>query len=270
MSLEPKAVPDRIPSKEPVANELGSLGVCLVDGDAEQQGRGRKVRRSAFIISVLLQGAALTLLLLFPLFGRTEHIVIKAFVPMPPYGHPSNPQRGNTRPANGRPAIGARTFTFHPPTPGSRAHRVDTDLPPGPSDDPLPGASSPGGPGCNWCVDIGERSKSPLPPPQQENTVRRRPQILKEPTIDPAMLIHRVEPVYPPLALQIHREGRVELRAIIATDGSIRSLQIISGDSLFLRSATEAVKQWRYKPTYLNGEPVEIDTYITVVYTLQH
>jgi protein TonB len=88
-------------------------------------------------------------------------------------------------------------------------------------------------------------------------------------TLDPAMLIHRVEPIYPPLARQIHREGRVELRAIIGTDGTIQSLQVISGDPMFLNSAIEAVQQWRYRPTILNGQPVEIDTYITVVYTMQ-
>jgi len=84
------------------------------------------------------------------------------------------------------------------------------------------------------------------------------------------MLIRRVEPVYPPLARQTHREGQVVLRAIISTDGSIQSLQVVSGDPLFLRSAQDAVTQWHYRPTILNGQPVEIDTYITVIYTLQH
>jgi len=84
------------------------------------------------------------------------------------------------------------------------------------------------------------------------------------------MLIHRVEPIYPFLPKQIHREGRVELRAIIGTDGTIQSLQVVSGDPMFLSSAIEAVQQWRYRPTILNGQPVEIDTYITVVYTMQH
>jgi protein TonB len=84
------------------------------------------------------------------------------------------------------------------------------------------------------------------------------------------MLIHRVEPIYPILAQQTHREGRVELRAIIDTDGAIQSLQIVRGDGIFVRSALEAVQQWHYKPTILNGQPVEIDTYITVVYTMQH
>jgi protein TonB len=88
--------------------------------------------------------------------------------------------------------------------------------------------------------------------------------------LDPAMLIHRVEPVYPPLARQTRRDGRVELRAIIGTDGTIQSLQIVVSDPLFDRSALEAVGQWRYKPTVLNGQPVEIDTYITVIYSTQH
>jgi protein TonB len=84
------------------------------------------------------------------------------------------------------------------------------------------------------------------------------------------MLVQRVEPVYPPLARQIHREGQVELHAVIATDGTIQSLQAVSGDPLFLQSALEAVRQWRYHPTILNGQAVEIDTYITVIYSLQH
>jgi protein TonB len=88
--------------------------------------------------------------------------------------------------------------------------------------------------------------------------------------IEQAMLLHRVEPQYPPLARQIHREGQVELHAVIATDGTIQSLQVVSGDPLFLKSATDAVSQWRYRPTILSGQPVEIETYITVIYTLQH
>jgi protein TonB len=87
--------------------------------------------------------------------------------------------------------------------------------------------------------------------------------------LDPAMLIHRVEPVYPALPKQLGRSGRVELRAIIATDGTIQSLQVAGGDPLFYQSAMEAVRQWRYSPTILNGQPVEIDTYISVIYTMQ-
>jgi protein TonB len=82
------------------------------------------------------------------------------------------------------------------------------------------------------------------------------------------MLIHRVEPVYPTLPRQLGRSGRVELRAVIATDGAIQSLQVVSGDPLFYQSAMDAVRQWRYRPTVLNGEPVEIDTFISVIYNI--
>ncbi|GAC1622029.1 MAG: hypothetical protein PVS2B2_01640 [Candidatus Acidiferrum sp.] len=83
------------------------------------------------------------------------------------------------------------------------------------------------------------------------------------------MLTRRVEPVYPSLARQIGRAGHVELHAIIATDGSVQSLEVIEGDPLFVRSALEAVSQWRYKPTLLNGQAVEVDTLITVIYSMQ-
>ena len=86
--------------------------------------------------------------------------------------------------------------------------------------------------------------------------------------IDPSRIIRRVEPIYPPLGFQLHRETRVELRAIISTDGTIQSLQVISGDPLFYPSALNAVRQWRYTPTLLNDQPVEVDTYITVIYSL--
>jgi len=86
--------------------------------------------------------------------------------------------------------------------------------------------------------------------------------------ISAAMLTHRVEPVYPTLAKQLGRAGRVELRAVIATDGTIQSLQVVSGDPLFYQSAMDAVRQWRYRATVLNGEAVEVDTFITVIYNI--
>jgi protein TonB len=87
--------------------------------------------------------------------------------------------------------------------------------------------------------------------------------------IDPAMLMHRVEPVFPPILKQLHRSGKVELHALIAADGTIQSLQVVSGDPLCVESALDAVRQWRYRPTLLNGQPVEVDTFITVIYTTQ-
>jgi protein TonB len=87
--------------------------------------------------------------------------------------------------------------------------------------------------------------------------------------IDPALLQHRVEPVFPALAQQTRRSGKVELHALIGADGSVQALSVVSGDPLFVNSALDAVRQWHYRPTYLNGNAVEVDTYITVIYTLR-
>jgi len=79
-----------------------------------------------------------------------------------------------------------------------------------------------------------------------------------------AQLVNRVEPVYPHVAAIAGIQGQVKLHAIIARDGSIQSLNAISGHPLLVRAALDAVGQWRYRPYYLNGEAVEVETFITV------
>jgi protein TonB len=84
------------------------------------------------------------------------------------------------------------------------------------------------------------------------------------------MLIHRVKPQYPVAAKLARIEGSVALQAIVGKDGSIQNLRVISGHPLLTSAALEAVKQWRYKPYYLNGEPVEVETQIVVNFLLTH
>ncbi|HXW61082.1 MAG TPA: energy transducer TonB [Candidatus Acidoferrales bacterium] len=83
-----------------------------------------------------------------------------------------------------------------------------------------------------------------------------------------AKLVHQVQPIYPQIAKTAHVSGTVLLHAIIAKDGSIQELQYVSGPPLLMRAAMDAVHEWRYQPTLLNGEPVEVDTTIQVVFTL--
>lgn len=82
--------------------------------------------------------------------------------------------------------------------------------------------------------------------------------------VSQGLLTKRVEPVYPSLAKQMHIQGAVELQANIGTDGTIKSVKVISGESVLARAAIDAVKQWKYKPYYLGDQPVEIQTQITV------
>jgi protein TonB len=82
------------------------------------------------------------------------------------------------------------------------------------------------------------------------------------------LLIHKVQPTYPPLARSARIQGQVVLQAVIGKDGTIQGLHAVSGHPMLTPAAIEAVKQWRYKPYFLNGEPVEVDTQITVNFTL--
>ncbi len=105
---------------------------------------------------------------------------------------------------------------------------------------------------------------SNLPPPPKETPKRIR----VGGQVQTAKLVNKVQPVYPPLAKQARISGTVRLQAIIAKDGSVVELQVLSGHPLLQQAALEAVRQWRYHPTLLNSEPVEVITTIDVIFTL--
>jgi protein TonB len=86
--------------------------------------------------------------------------------------------------------------------------------------------------------------------------------------VSAGLLVRKVQPNYPPLARQARIQGSVLLQAEISKDGSIENLRLISGHPMLAPAAIEAVKQWKYKPYFLNGEPVEVETQITVNFTL--
>ena len=102
----------------------------------------------------------------------------------------------------------------------------------------------------------------PPPAPKQTQRIKLGGQVVA------AKLVAQPNPVYPPLARQARIQGNVVLHAIIDKDGRVGELQVISGHPLLVQSALEAVKNWRYQPTQLNGDPVEVDTTITVSFVL--
>ena len=81
-------------------------------------------------------------------------------------------------------------------------------------------------------------------------------------------LIHKVLPVYPPLARSARIQGQVVLQAVISRQGAIKDLRVLSGHPMLAPAAIEAVKQWRYRPYVLNSEPVEVETQVTVNFSL--
>ena len=82
------------------------------------------------------------------------------------------------------------------------------------------------------------------------------------------LLIHKLEPTYPTLARAARVQGEVILSAVIDANGQITNLQLVSGHPMLVPTAIAAVKQWRYKPYLLNGQPVEVETTITVIFSL--
>ena len=83
-----------------------------------------------------------------------------------------------------------------------------------------------------------------------------------------ASIISQARPVYPPLARQARIQGNVVLHVIIDKDGNVEQIEVVSGHPLLVQAAVDAVRQWRYKQTLLNGTPVEVDTTITVTFTM--
>ena len=88
--------------------------------------------------------------------------------------------------------------------------------------------------------------------------------------VSQGLLIKKAQPQYPRNALSMHVEGAVQLMATVSATGNITAVKVLSGDGLLTKAAIDAVKQWKYKPYRLNGEPVEIQTQITVNFALPH
>jgi protein TonB len=140
----------------------------------------------------------------------------------------------------------------------------------GPDGQSLPFASNP--------VREGPFAGPPLPPPAPPPTPPAPPEPADEPAapvrrggdLMQSKLLHSVTPEYPRLAVITGTEGAVLIEAVITHEGTIdpARLRVISGHILLVEAAVEAVKQWRYRPTLLNGEPVEVLTTITVNFTL--
>jgi len=127
---------------------------------------------------------------------------------------------------------------------------------------------SPGGVLGGILGGIPSAAPPPPPPPKKEEKPVTPQRIRVGGNVQAANLINQVRPVYPPLAKQARISGTVELSAIIGKDGRVQDLKVVRGHPLLVQAALDAVKQWVYKPTLLNGEPVEVSTTIDVNFTL--
>ncbi len=245
----------------------GGLRRCLVEGDAAATARSRRRRCQALLVSLALQVSLLAGLVLVPLVATSERVFALRMTPLPlPLGSLRGKPHANTNSGGPRhtKATGQSSYDrlSRPPQfphPGPESQRS-----PGPGlDEPLtfgiPGGVDPQGAGADtrWIGPSG-----PVRPPADTQSLRTT-------RFFQAVLIQRVQPVYPPLAVQMRLEGTVQLRAIIGRDGAVTALEVLSGHSILAQAALEAVRQWHYRPTLLNGKPVEVETYITVIFQLR-
>lgn len=240
-------------------------------------------KRWTFAVSLTLQMAALSVLVLVPLIytERLSQVLIRGSItaPTPPPPPPPKPEFTQA------PQEMVRTI---------RARAVDPvaflrNLKPRPlvdivnqMFDPAPAAvAAP----CLNCVpgSIGVVSSGlytgdhalPLPPPPPPVAVKppkdeAPKQIRVGGDVLAAKILRRVVPVYPPLAKQARISGVVRLQGKISREGTIIDLQVLSGHPLLIPAALDAVKQWVYRPTLLNGDPVEVVAPIDVNFTLSH
>ncbi len=132
----------------------------------------------------------------------------------------------------------------------------------GPSGPYIPGSPGTGSPdGVPYALGPGTLPLMPAPPPAVVHQVRIS-------HMSEGDLVRKVLPVYPPLARSARIQGQVVLQAVISKEGIIENLRVVAGHPMLAPAAIDAVRQWRYRPYILNNEPVEVETQITVNFSL--
>jgi protein TonB len=209
---------------------------------------------------------------LLPRAAFSSILLAPALPPGPPPGPPPKeiPHAVAPRPQ------AERDTTFHAPGPHLNPvaniveEPMEASAPSTPTGPYVVGSPGPATPG---------HAFTPPAPPKPAAEVRPAPaaepkgappaRLIAGGKVQEGLLISRVVPVYPRLAIQNRLEGQVVFHAIISREGLIESLTVTSGHPAFVAAAREAVRQWRYRPTLLNGEPCEVETTITVSFTLK-
>jgi len=225
----------------------------------------RHRRGWATLTSFGLQAILVTCMMTLPLYYTQ---VIPLVVPtstllLVPHSDPAPVPQPTHQPPSGNPGGGS---TYHSATwivPNQIPTTIYTGPDPGPLNPPDIGPLGPSsGAGPYIPGAIGNGAPQVMPPKPEP------PRVIRISRMSEGSLVHRVEPVYPQLAKIAHIEGQVEIAALIGRDGTIQSLQVLSGHPYLAKAARDAVAQWRYKPYILNDAAVEVETRVTVNFVL--
>jgi periplasmic protein TonB len=224
----------------------------------------KSARSWTTLASFGMQALALSLLLFVPLLtiqGPPKLRWLDSSIFSPPAPAPAAPP-GPQHPLRGSEIHDGQVFS-PPRIPDTIAPIDDRGIESAPD---VSGISVPGGIGQGergvW-RSIGETAALLPPTPTPASTQPLRVSHWAE-----GNLIYRVKPTYPMLARQARIQGAVELRAVISKSGTIENLAVLRGHAMLVSAAVEAVKQWRYRPYLLNNDPIEVETDITVNFTL--
>lgn len=228
-----------------------------------EAGPGGK-KRLTMLLSLLLQIIVLAALIAAPLIytqvlPRAQLRSVLAAPTPPPPALPKPPM--TERPQ----ASVSHSFRFDPSDlTAPRPHALSTDLPAPPA---ISDGTHGGDPSSTAVGLIGSLIEPPDPP---TTPAIKKPaaKLVRIASMQVSQVIRQVQPVYPPMAKQVRVQGVVEFTAIIGKTGSIEHLQLVRGHPLLVKAAEDAILQWKYKPTLLNGEPVEVITDIFVNFTL--
>ena len=230
-------------------------------------------RASSVLVSFLVQRSLLVVLVILPMiyYETIGAAALGSSLVAPPPPPPPPPPPAAVQPVKVKivpKQFNANVLMAPKTIPKDIAMIREEELPMASATGGVPGGIPGGVPGG---VPGGLVSSIPGPPPPKVDPPKPKPPLVPirvGGNVQSAKLIRQPKPSYPPLARQARISGVVKFNAVIAKDGSIQNLTMISGHPLLVQAATEAVRQWVYQPTLLNGEPVEVITTIDVNFTL--
>jgi protein TonB len=234
------------------------------DSTFESTGRIRTRSRRWMIATFALNGSVLLALILLPLIypeALPRHFMSILLTVSPPPAAPTPPARQEpTRAFHGRPEMIGLQLTA--------PRQIPTGSPKDTGPESAPGGQltmDQGGPGIPG-GDVFHSASSPQvrPAPRPSGPAHISSGVAA------GLLIQKVVPQYPPLGKAVRLEGTVVLQAVISKSGTIENLRVVGGPPMLQQAAIDAVKQWRYRPYMLDGEPVEVETTINVIFSLSH
>jgi len=234
----------------------------IESGNKLKTKRGRTTTVS-FILEAIVVGVLVLIPLLFTEALPKAQLMMALVAPPPPPPPPPPPaevhvvKKVETDIINGQ----LRTPTKIP----KKVEMIKEEEAPPPQVSGIVGGVPGGVPGGQMGGVMGSiigASNAPIPKMQAPTRVRVSAGVTQ------GLVIRKVQPTYPAIAKTARVQGQVVLQAAISKDGNIENLHVISGPPLLVQAAIDAVKQWKYRPYILNGEPVEVDTTVTVIFSL--